>query len=101
MPENPGIQPDAAPHTDQVASAPAKSASNIDPSLVALIRQALDASRLTLPLNGPGREAAGQNAVVNHIGKFEVLGEIGRGGFGTVLLVRDPDLGRQRALKVP
>jgi serine/threonine protein kinase len=30
-----------------------------------------------------------------------VLGEIGRGGFGTVLLARDPDLGRERALKVP
>ena len=51
--------------------------------------------------NGSGEEGGGKNDVTNRIGKFEVIREIGRGGSGTVLLVRDHDLGRDRALKVP
>lgn len=35
------------------------------------------------------------------IGRFEVLGDLGRGTFGTVLKVRDPMLGRDRAMKIP
>src|SRR5262249_54723438 len=34
------------------------------------------------------------------VGRYPVLGEIGRGGMGTVLLSRDPELGRDLALKV-
>jgi hypothetical protein len=34
------------------------------------------------------------------IGRFEGIREIGRGGFGLVLLVRDPDLDREVALKL-
>jgi eukaryotic-like serine/threonine-protein kinase len=33
------------------------------------------------------------------VGRFAVKGELGRGGMGQVLLVRDPDLGRDVALK--
>ena len=36
----------------------------------------------------------------DHIGALEVLGEIGRGGMGTVLRVRDPALKREMALKL-
>src|SRR3954447_3575118 len=35
------------------------------------------------------------------LGKFKILGELGRGGFGVVFLAEDPDLGRKLALKVP
>lgn len=35
------------------------------------------------------------------IGRFEILRELGRGGCGVVFLVRDPDLSRLIALKVP
>ena len=34
-------------------------------------------------------------------GRFEVVREIGRGGFGVVYLARDPVLGRDVALKLP
>ena len=35
------------------------------------------------------------------IGRFEIKGELGRGGFGVVLLAHDPNLDRQVALKIP
>lgn len=36
-----------------------------------------------------------------NVGRYEVIRELGRGGMGTVLLVRDPVLDRQVALKLP
>jgi WD40 repeat protein/tRNA A-37 threonylcarbamoyl transferase component Bud32 len=35
------------------------------------------------------------------IGRFELVGEIGRGGYGVVFLAVDPQIGRQVALKIP
>ncbi len=35
------------------------------------------------------------------IGRFQIEREIGRGGLGIVLLARDPQLGRQVAIKIP
>jgi WD40 repeat protein len=37
----------------------------------------------------------------NHLGRFEIQRELGRGGFGIVFLAYDPSVGRQVALKLP
>lgn len=43
----------------------------------------------------------GPTSDLGTIGRFEVIRELGRGGFGIVLLARDPMLDRQVAVKVP
>jgi eukaryotic-like serine/threonine-protein kinase len=47
---------------------------------------------LTLRLDGPG---------LGRLGRFELLGELGAGTFGTVFKARDPELDRIVAIKVP
>jgi serine/threonine protein kinase len=101
VPEQVDIDSEPARRPDDEHNVAVKSGSETDPALVALIRQALDASPLPPYADEHRRGVGGESTRMNHISKFEVLGEIGRGGFGTVLLVRDPDLGRERALKVP
>jgi serine/threonine protein kinase len=43
---------------------------------------------------------AGRPAIPHVLGRFRVLGEIGRGGMGVVLRVYDPDLDRELAVKL-
>ncbi len=60
--------------------------------------------------NGIGRAETGAAAFhenpaspeqTRRIGRFEIVHELGRGGFGVVFLARDPELDRQVAIKVP
>jgi serine/threonine protein kinase len=46
-------------------------------------------------------QPANEGSFLAKVGRFEILGELGRGTFGVVLLARDPALGCERALKIP
>ena len=72
--------------TDGAASSVA--CSSLD-ELLGLVRETLQA-----------RETR-EDKVVARIGRFVVIRELGRGTFGVVFLVHDPNLGLDRALKVP
>ncbi len=49
--------------------------------------------------DGPGPVPAGRTP--QRVGRFEVVRSLGRGGYGLVLLAKDPDLNRQVAVKLP
>ncbi len=49
----------------------------------------------------PADTDVNDSAIPRNIGRFQILGELGRGGFGVVLLGEDPALGRKVAIKVP
>lgn len=49
----------------------------------------------------PSRDRLQPGATPTRIGRFDVIRELGRGGFGVVVLARDPALHREVALKLP
>ena len=58
-----------------------------------------DASRAQADSELPTDTAEG--ASQGQIGRFEIVRELGRGGYGVVLLARDPTIDRHVALKIP
>src|SRR5262245_19057147 len=52
------------------------------------------------PPSGPPDDGA-TGGLPTHVGHFEIVRELGRGGYGIVFLARDPQLRRDVALKVP
>ncbi len=53
-----------------------------------------------LPSLSHSADSAATSSLQDHLGRYEIHGEIGRGGMGAVLRGHDPILGRQLALKV-
>ena len=58
---------------------------------------------LNLPLDGDGNASGARSptpSAGSRLGRFEITGEVGSGGMGTVLAGRDPELRRTVAVKV-
>ena len=58
------------------------------------------ASRPPETVTPPGDSADAATDIPAHIGRYQVEGEIARGGMGVVYRATDPDFGRTLAVKV-
>jgi serine/threonine-protein kinase len=94
MAEPPSIPPTLAPEAEQSPESPTGASG---PSCVPACDTLSDS---VIRLRDPDAAPTLPGTPVQQAGRYELLGEIGRGGMGLVMRGRDPELGRDLALKV-
>ena len=73
---------------------------HVDPSFVALLEQFRDVTPAE-DVFAPVKATTATSDTPGNIGRFQIIRQLGQGGYGVVFLARDPQLRRLVALKVP